>query len=143
MLWEIRSISPHILALQEVRSSVNLKSKENVVQYIANQTGYPFYLFKEYPDSPDEGLVFFSKIPIIAEEAIWETNIEEPNYCAIRILFKYKGYKFGVTNVHLNWKSSRIRQEQMNAVNNWIKNRASDYELLCGDFNDDPYSMVY
>nr|WP_312500549.1 hypothetical protein [Bacillus luti] len=114
-----------------------------MVQYIANQTGYPFYLFKEYPDSPDEGLVFFSKIPIIAEEAIWETNIEEPNYCAIRILFKYKGYKFGVTNVHLNWKSSRIRQEQMNAVNNWIKNRASDYELLCGDFNDDPYSMVY
>ncbi len=26
----------------------------------------------------------------------------------------------------------------MNAVNNWITNKVSDYELLCGDFNDDP-----
>ncbi|MGE6536481.1 endonuclease/exonuclease/phosphatase family protein [Bacillus luti] len=119
---EIRSISPHILALQEVRSSVNLKSKENVARYIADRTGYPFCIFKEHPDSPDEGLAICSKIPIIAEEAIWETDIEEPNYCAIRIMFKYKGYKFGVTNVHLNWKSSRIRQEQMDTVNNWIEN---------------------
>ncbi|WP_431830515.1 endonuclease/exonuclease/phosphatase family protein [Bacillus anthracis] len=140
---EIRSISPHILALQEVRSSVNLNSKKNVAQYIAGQIGYPFCIFKEYPDSPDEGLAFLSKIPIIAEEAIWETDIEESNYCAIRITFTYKGCKFGVTNVHLNWKSSRIRQEQMNTVNNWIENRASDYELLCGDFNDDPFSMVH
>ena len=31
----------------------------------------------------------------------------------------------------------------MNTVNNWIENRASDYELLCGDFNDDPFSMVH
>ena len=30
----------------------------------------------------------------------------------------------------------------MNTVN-WIENRASDYELLCGDFNDDPFSMVH
>ncbi|MCH4566482.1 hypothetical protein MKO96_04065 [Bacillus sp. ES1-5] len=134
---ETRTISPHILALQEVRSCVNLNSKKNVAQYIANQTGYPFCIFKAYPDSPDEGLAFLSKIPILAEEAIWETDIEESNYCAIRIMFTYKDCKLGVTNVHLNWKSNRIRQEQMNAVNNWITNRVSDYELLCGDFNDD------
>ncbi|WP_242213179.1 endonuclease/exonuclease/phosphatase family protein [Bacillus cereus group sp. BfR-BA-01383] len=140
---EVRNISPHILALQEVRSCVTYESKKNVAQYIADQTGYPFCIFKEYPDSPDEGLAFLSKTPILAEEAIWETDIEESDYCAIRIMFKYKGYKFGITNIHLNWKSSRIRQEQMNTVNNWIKNSVSDYELLCGDFNDDPYSMVH
>ncbi len=27
--------------------------------------------------------------------------------------------------------------------NNQITNKVSDYELLCGDFNDDPYSMVH
>ncbi|PEC20465.1 endonuclease/exonuclease/phosphatase family protein [Bacillus cereus] len=140
---EVRNISPHILALQEVRSCVTYESKKNVAQYIADQAGYPFCIFKEYPDSPDEGLAFLSKTPILAEEAIWETDIEESDYCAIRIMFKYKGYKFGITNVHLNWKSSRIRQEQMNTVNNWIENSVSDYELLCGDFNDDPYSMVH
>ncbi len=58
-------------------------------------------------------------------------------------MFTYKGCNLGVTNVHLNWKSNRKRQEQMNAVNNWITNKVSDYELLCGDFNDDPYSMVH
>ncbi|EJS75923.1 hypothetical protein ICY_02674 [Bacillus cereus BAG2X1-3] len=140
---EVRNISPHILALQEVRSCVTYKSKKNVAQYIADQTGYPFCIFKAYPDSPDEGLAFLSKIPIEAEEAIWETDIKESNYCALRIRFKYKGYTFGVTNVHLNWKSRRIRQEQMNTVNNWIKHRVSDYELLCGDFNDNPHSRVH
>ncbi|EJS68249.1 hypothetical protein ICU_02846 [Bacillus cereus BAG2X1-1] len=85
---EVRNISPHILALQEVRSCVTYESKKNVAQYIADQTGYPFCIFKAYPDSPDEGLAFLSKIPIEAEEAIWETDIEESNYCALRIRFK-------------------------------------------------------
>lgn len=31
----------------------------------------------------------------------------------------------------------------MNAVNNWIANRVSDYELLCGDFYDDEHSRVH
>lgn len=140
---EVQNVAPHILALQEVRSCVTYGPKKNVAQYIADQTGYPVCVFKEYPDSPDEGLVFLSKIPILAEEAIWETGIEESNYCAIRIMLKYKEYKLGITNVHLNWKSSKVRKEQMNTVNNWIKNRGSGYELLCGDFNDDPHSGVH
>ncbi|HFK1763397.1 hypothetical protein AT258_00495 [Bacillus wiedmannii] len=140
---EIRTISPHILALQEVRSCVTYGSEKNVAQYIADQIDYPFCIFKGYPDSPDEGLAFLSKSPILAAEAIWETDIEESNYCAIRIVLKYKGYKLGLTNVHLNWKSSRIRQEQINTVNNLINNSVSDYELLCGDFNDDEDSRVH
>ncbi|MGH0943243.1 endonuclease/exonuclease/phosphatase family protein [Bacillus mycoides] len=140
---EVQNVAPHILALQEVRSCVTYGPKKNVAQYIADQTGYPVCVFKEYPDSPDEGLAFLSKIPILAEEAIWETGIEESNYCAIRIMLKYKEYKLGITNVHLNWKSSKVRKEQMNTVNNWIKNKGSGYELLCGDFNDDPHSGVH
>ena len=56
---EIRTISPHILALQEVRSCVNLNSKKNVAQYIAGQIGYPFCIFKEYPDLMNEKNVIF------------------------------------------------------------------------------------
>ncbi|ANC19237.1 hypothetical protein P4G78_03045 [Bacillus cereus] len=56
---EIRIISPHILALQEVRSCVNLNSKKNVAQYIAGQIEYPFCIFKEYPDLMNEKNVIF------------------------------------------------------------------------------------
>jgi exonuclease III len=80
---EVQNVAPHILALQEVRSCVTYGPKKNVAQYIADQSGYPVCVFKEYPDSPDEGLAFLSKVPILAEEAIWETDIEESNYCAI------------------------------------------------------------
>ncbi|MFK4309181.1 maltose 6'-phosphate phosphatase [Bacillus sp. RC242] len=140
---EVRNISQHILAIQEVGSCAKYELKKNVAQYIADQSGYPVCVFKEYPDSPDEGLAFLSKVPILAEEAIWETDIEESNYCAIRIMLKYKEYKLGITNVHLNWKSSKVRKEQLDTVNNWIKNRGSGYELLCGDFNDEPHSGVH
>ncbi|MED1057908.1 hypothetical protein P4T67_15910 [Bacillus mycoides] len=55
---EVRNISPHILALQEVGSCAKYELKKNVAQYIADQSGYPVCVFKEYPDSPDEGLAF-------------------------------------------------------------------------------------
>ena len=38
---------------------------------------------------------------------------------------------------------SKVRKEQLDTVNNWIKNRGSGYELLCGDFNDEPHSGVH
>ncbi|MGE6598124.1 endonuclease/exonuclease/phosphatase family protein [Bacillus proteolyticus] len=143
---EVQNIAPHILAIQEVRSCINNKGKKtNVAQYIAEQVNYPFCIFKEYPDSPDEGLAFLSKVPILIEEAIWETDTKEANYCAIRITFKYRDCKLGITNVHLNWKSIMIRKEQISTVHNWIKSKSknSTYEVLCGDFNANPDSSVY
>lgn len=140
---EVKEVNPDIIALQEVKTFIGEEGSLNVAQYIANHTGYPFCIFKEYPDSPDEGLAFLSKIPVSDIEAIWHTNTKESNYCAIRMAFKYNNYDYGITNVHLNWRTSEVREEQIHSVNNWIAETAKSFEILCGDFNDAPDSKIH
>ncbi|WP_313892403.1 hypothetical protein [Psychrobacillus sp.] len=60
--------------------------------------------FKEYPDSPDEGLAILSKFPLCSDDTVWHKETEESNYCAIRITFKYGNREFGLTNAHFNRK---------------------------------------
>lgn len=142
---EIKHINPDILAMQEVKTFIEGENGIYVAQHIAAQTGYPYCIFKEYPDSPDEGLAILSKIPLCSDDAIWYKETEESNYCAIRITFKYDNREYGITNVHLNWKSIAIREEQLRTVNEWIfeDNKPKPIEILCGDFNDDPGSAIH
>ena len=140
---EVKKVNPDIISLQEVKTCIEEEGSLNVAQYIANNTGYPFCIFKEYPDSPDEGLAFLSKIPVSAIDAIWYNDTKESNYCAIRIAFKYNNYDYGITNVHLNWRTTEIREEQIKSVNVWVSKNAKPYEILCGDFNDNPDSNIH
>lgn len=142
---EVKRVNPEIIALQEVRTYMDDVKKMSVAQHIAHVAGYPFCIFKEYPDSPDEGLAFISKIPVYTEDAIWSNDEKESNYCAIRITFHYDNHEFGMTNVHLNWRSLSIREEQIKAVHDWVikENETKPYEILCGDFNDDPSSNIH
>lgn len=140
---EIKKVNPDVIALQEVGTFFDEEGSLSVAHYIAANTGYPFCIFKEYPDSPDEGLAFLSKIPVSDIVAIWDKETKESNYCAIRIAFTYNNYDYGITNVHLNWKSPEIREEQVISVNTWISENAKPYEVLCGDFNDKPDSNIH
>ncbi|WP_114570074.1 endonuclease/exonuclease/phosphatase family protein [Exiguobacterium flavidum] len=142
---EVTRVNPDFLALQEVKTYMNGEEGMNVARHIAQKTGFPFCVFKEYPDSPDEGLAFLSKYPISTEDAIWYTDTKESNYCAIRITFEMGDITFGLTNVHLNWRSSATREEQMKSVHDWIfeGDGTTAFEILCGDFNDDPDSPVH
>ena len=67
---EIKNINPDIIALQEVKSFLEKKGTLNAARQIANRTEYPFCIFREYPDAPDEGLAILSKLPILQAEAI-------------------------------------------------------------------------
>jgi len=142
---EVAQVDPDVLAIQEVRTYLAGEDGMDVAQHIANETGFPFCVFKAYPDSPDEGLAFLSKFPLRTAEAIWQTSTQEADYCAIRVTFEAEGAVFGMTNVHLNWRSAAIREQQMRAVLDWIseEGRAQPHEILCGDFNDDPDSPVH
>ncbi|WP_214780029.1 endonuclease/exonuclease/phosphatase family protein [Exiguobacterium sp. s22] len=137
---EVKRIDADVIALQEVRSY----EEGSVAHDISETTGYPFCVFHPYPDSPDEGLAFLSKFPLSSVEAIWEEDVEESNFCATRVTFTLGGQEWGLTNVHLNWRSVSIRERQMAAVRGWLhKGRQKSVEVLCGDFNDNPQSSIY
>jgi maltose 6'-phosphate phosphatase len=140
---EINRVSPDIIALQEVKSFLEEENISNTAQQIANRIEYPFCVFREYPDSPDEGLAFLCKVPIVQVEAIWDTENDESNYCALRIVIEYGKTVYGITNVHLNWRSAEIRLKQTKAISKWISNSTNPIEILCGDFNDIPYSNIH
>lgn len=138
----VKSIAADVLALQEVRTYLEGEEGISVAEHIATETGYPFYVFLAYPDSPDEGLAILSNIPIDTHDAIWHYEVEEANYCAMRVTFQVEDHVFGLTNVHLNWRSSVVREAQIKSVRDWI-GAGERYEILCGDFNDDPQSEIY
>jgi len=138
----VKMIDADVLALQEVKTHVGGERGISVAEQIANETGYPFCIFLAYPDSPDEGLAVLSHIPLDTNDAIWHHDVEEANYCAMRVTFRVAGHTFGLTNVHLNWRSPDIREAQVRAVREWI-GAGVRYELLCGDFNDDPQSEIH
>ena len=140
---EIERINPDIVALQEVRSTINSINELNVAQYICDELESYQCVFKEYPDSPDEGLAFLSKIPVTSINTTWNTDTLESNYCAIRITINHDNVDYGITNVHLNWRTEEIRQQQITFVNDWISANQNPYEILCGDFNDLPFSNTY
>jgi maltose 6'-phosphate phosphatase len=137
----IIKIDVDIVCLQEVRQEEN----RSLISIIADYAGFPFTVFREYPDCPDEGLAIISKIPFTSTSAIWETDVIMSNYCAIRADFNYKNEIIEVTNVHLNWRSEEIRKEQVNAVNSWLncEYHNEKYQIMCGDFNDVPKSSVH
>ena len=137
---EVNRINADVIALQEVHSY----EEDSVAHDIAEATGYPFCVFHAYPDSPNEGLAFLSKIPLSSVEAIWEEDVEESNFCATRVTFTLGGQEWRLTNVHLNWRSVSIRERQMATVRSWLhKGRQKSVEVLCGDFNDHPQSTIY
>lgn len=138
----VKMINADVLALQEVKTHVEGEQGISVAEQIAHETGYPFCVFLAYPDSPDEGLAVLSYIPLDTKDAIWHHEVEEANYCAMRVTFQAGGHAFGLTNVHLNWRSPVIRKAQVQAVREWI-GEGERYELLCGDFNDNPQSEIY
>ena len=139
---KVKRMNADVLALQEVGAYGEGEQGISVAEQIANETGYRFCVFLAYPDSPDEGLAVLSNIPLDSHDAIWHHDVEEANYCAMRVTFQVAGHTFGLTNVHLNWRSPDIREAQVQAVREWI-DEGERYELLCGDFNDNPQSEIY
>lgn len=140
----IRLVDADVIALQEVSAHLEGEAGVDVAQYVAMKTGYPFCLFHPYPDSPDEGLAFLSRMPFDAAQAIWETDVAESDYCASSVTCSVEGQAVRLTNVHLNWRDSSIREAQMEAVISWLSALSPvSVEWLCGDFNDDVDSVLY
>lgn len=130
------SCDADIITLQEVRN-------KEVVDYIKNQCKYQYSLWKKYYDE-NEGLVIFSRYPIIFSETNWEKGRNVHNSFVLRTVIDYNNKKIGITNLHLDYESALNREiEIVEAVMMIERYEKSDYELLLGDFNSYPESSVY
>jgi len=144
---EIGSVHADVIALQEAAASTPGHPSKPIAAYIAEQTGYPYVAFRAYPDPEDvgEGLAILSKHPFELETAIWDNRSNPSVYCAHRAIVHAESMRVAVTNVHLDWRCVKNREDQMCAVLDWINELAvvNTVELLCGDFNDVPDSSIH
>lgn len=132
--------------MQEVPATLTeAPGAPNAAEFIALQTGYPYCVFRNYPDDPVEGLAVLSRWPIVSNETIWDHTADLSLCFAIRAVVQSGDTSVGITNVHLDWSSARNRERQVVALLDWLSVIAdsNSNELLCGDFNAAPDSSIH
>jgi len=146
---EIGRVGADIVVLQEVRAMIGPSDRRSAAAYIAHTTGYRHVVFEAYPDDPDEGLAFLSRLPITRAEAGWQSSDQSAER-ALRLDIEVDGVPLAITNVHLDSSIVGIlqRERQITAIIEWIAGRRASgghegHELLCGDFNVYPGSSIH
>ncbi len=124
-----------ILVLQEVRD-------ESVVQRIENECKLNYSCWKEYFDYK-EGLAILSKYPIISSWTNWDDTEDVHNSGVMNVILNIDGLKLGVTNVHLDYKRSYYREIEIVKAVKRIEEPDVDYNLILGDFNTYPHSIIH
>lgn len=124
-----------ILALQEVRDI-------NVVQRIKNECQFEHYYWKEYFDCI-EGLAVLSKYPIISSWTNWDDTEDVHNSGIMNVILNIDGLKIGVTNVHLDYKHSYNREIEIVKAVKMVEELEVDYNMMLGDFNTYPNSVIH
>lgn len=142
---ELARVSADVVALQEVAARVGEHDGRDAATYLAERCGFSHVETRLYPDDPEEGLAFLSKVPLRAVEAGWDTGRPALESCGLRARVRVGGTELAITNVHLDWENIATREAQIAQVLTWIEARSEEecYEVLCGDFNCLPDSSVY
>lgn len=124
-----------VLALQEVRD-------DSVVQRIENECKFDYSYWKEYFDCK-EGLAILSRYPIISSWTNWDDTEDVHNSGVMSVILNIDGLKIGVTNVHLDYKKSYNREIEIVKAVKKIEELESEYNLILGDFNTYPNSIIH
>jgi endonuclease/exonuclease/phosphatase family metal-dependent hydrolase len=142
----------------------NPKSRELDITGKLKNLGYDGYVFQAFTGKQDQipGLAIFSKDEIINSGVVWQDS--KTLNAGIFADINYKKSIIRVYNIHLtslnlrarprdlNGKISYIfyqlkngsvkRSQQLESIINHMKTSPYPY-LVCGDFNETPYSYVY
>jgi len=143
---ELAALDADIVAMQEVPTQAT--ESQPIIDFLREQTGYSHALHLEYPEEPDEGtrregLALLSKFPVENARANWEDDRATSNNWAVKVVMDWTGTSLGVTNVHLDWQQAASREQHIaRIVGELIDKRPCDYDILCGDFNDDVDCLV-
>ena len=133
-----------VIALQEVPTAFGTGTQD-AGAVLAEQSKYPYHYFRAYPNDPDEGLAILSLHPLDNVCAEWDEPYSKLPACAIGAVAMIAGYQFSLVNLHLDWSSIAVREQQITRVVVWHNTRKApgSWSLLCGDFNAIPESSVY
>ncbi len=141
----IRRFEPDVIALQEVDECSHWNKHINLLDYLQKATGYPFaehgvHNKRSGRKQLSYGNAFLSKHPIVNYEvvAFGEKKLGEKGYMEIGVDFG--GIQIDFINIHLDFRSKRVRMQQIEKLLAKIERR--HYEsaehlppIICGDFN--------
>lgn len=140
----IRNCKPDIVALQEVDRSSHWNKHINLLDYLQSATDYPFAEHGVHNERAGRkalsyGNAFLSRFPILASEVhrFGSKKIGEKGF--MRAQFDAHGRSIDIINLHLDFRSRRIRLQQIERVVERLRessDRAHEAPpIICGDFN--------
>jgi len=124
-----------VLALQEVRN------KETVLK-IKKECNFNYLIWKKYFDC-EEGLAILSNYPIMTSWTNWDDTEDVHNSGVMCVTININGEEIGITNVHLDYKYSFNREIEIVKTIKVIDDLNVKYNLIMGDFNTYPNSIIY
>ena len=146
LVAELVTLDADVIALQEAPDEA--RAGEPLAEHLRRHTGYPHALHRAYPPEPDdderpEGLALLSRLPVHSVSTSWDGGRATANSWALRAVLGWDGAAIGLTTVHLDYRGTAGREAAIvSMVDDLIGREPSEYEILCGDFNDHPDSGI-
>ena len=143
---ELVTLDANVIALQEAPDEA--RAGEPLAEHLRRHTGYPHALHRAYPPEPDdderpEGLALLSRLPVHSVSTSWDGGRATANSWALRAALGWDRAAIGLTTVHLDYRGTAGREAAIvSMVDDLIGREPSEYEILCGDFNDHPDSGI-
>ncbi len=142
----IKEAGPDVVALQEVDESSHWNKHLHLLEHLAENTGFPHHYVgvhnRRLGVKPlAYGNAFLSKYPIVHPETVPFGNKTLGEKGFTFVFVEVAGHQLPLLNVHLDYQSRKIRQDQVQRVADFIKQRLKDPPddflppLICGDFN--------
>ncbi len=141
----IRSHQPDIVALQEIDASSHWNGHINLLDYLQTETGYPHSVHGIHNRRDGRkplayGNAFLSKHPLKNWKVVpfGSKTLGEKGF--LEACFDMNGTQIDVINLHLDFRSRRVRLRQIDQLLHSVHMRslADPYHLppiICGDFN--------
>ena len=139
---ELVALDADVVALQEAPLEAGVG--EPLLEHLRRATGYPHVVHRACPPEPDEderpeGLAVLSRLSIRSVHTNWEGGRATQNSWAMRAVLEWGASTLGLTSAHLDYRTARSREAAIvSIVDDTIGREPSEYEILCGDFNDHP-----
>ncbi|MGJ8657669.1 MAG: endonuclease/exonuclease/phosphatase family protein [Akkermansiaceae bacterium] len=136
----IQSLTPDIIALQEVDQLCDRSNKVDQPAHIAEKLGMDHAFGKAMDlQGGNYGQAILSKYPILKSKVHRLPGEGEPRIALEIIIEPAKGQKISCISVHLNFHSEETRQLQIKSLQQALKSVTHPI-ILMGDFNAQPES---